>query len=778
MSQNTYDIPALASGDGLTELNDRFQRVEGYFDELDGMLNSKFSKSSMLLYNQPLLDATVGYGSLVYYDTENACFASAKAVLAAVPGDNGESIEAPEARVMGLVIDHPSGTPLTGTILIGGYYQSADIAAACFEGGFTSPGLYYLSPNTAGKAIHESQFPDGHLRQPVLMYFGDGAISMSIFYQAQDGHYHSSASLTGNWEAADSLASDTVEPPADALWGYEILNQDYVALGKIAEGITAVFYNGMLDTKGGSGILVSGIRYAKYPTENTIALYAWKTSTADVSPVLYTEAPVPEVTDVAYTDRPTTSHNEYTVTAASAASITVTINQVSVVYVRHAESDLPAYAWIAGTEKRYTESAFPVEGDMAYTDVNCTVGGLAVATAWGNMFVIKDGILWCKTATPPASGTVTLFNHYPFAYNASVVRTVTSSSDRLSVSLINGNCELGMDDWRRNAAVPSIRAVSDINDNWISYTPVVPAVAAGPGIDVTSLSDGTAVISANGMLGSIQDAYALMHNGTTVSSDGTYQYVVFPRGRESEVIMTLPIAPNSANADMTVTVWGMPVGAGASLEISAWFVPDPSSNVASTMPVDGTDLGVLQFPDTGGKAAFVETSNSLTVSGGGLLMARLVRGNTSGSDDFRLLRLGFRLRVIAQSTVAGVTPSGGTAGMYGKSIAGASISAGTLVKMDTQGRLMPCSNTSVDDADTCLGVTVDGALEGGEISYMYVGVYDATGVGGLYAGCPVYVGQGGAIASTRPLGAAFIQRVGTALSASQIQIALGTAIIQ
>lgn len=779
MAQNTYDIPELTTGNGLAELNSNFNLVETYLSKLDSTVNQQFSKSSIVLYNQPVA-AGVGYGCLVYYDADASCFAPAIAKLKPAPGDQGESIEASEARVAGLVIDEPSGTSLTSNILIGGFFKGANIASSCFTGELAgTAGVYYLSPVEAGKAVHEGNMPSGHLRQPVLTYYGDGSLCMSLYYQAQDNHFHSSATLGSNWEDAGALASDLgITAPSEATYGYRMdpsINPECLALGSIAPDITAVFYNGMLNTKAARSIWVNGGRYVQDEASNGKAMYAWTSETSALGRAIYTNSASPTAGDPAYSDRRTTPFTAYVITSVSDDTLTIYQDATSYVYTRAAIADVYSYAWKLGGTRIFTWDAYPDTGESAYSDINCLSEVGSVTTAYGEQFIIADNVLWCKLVTPPDPGSVTLFNHYPFAYGSSVVRTVTSTNPGLlGVTLLNGNCELSPHDWVIGTTTSSPRAISAISDNIIDFTPVVPGIQAGPGISLSTLADGTAVISSNASIGQIQDAYSLMHNGTAVSSDGTYQYILFPKNRESEVIATLPVPSNMAKSAMVATLWLMPVGDGATLSISMTFIADPSATTNTPMPATMTQLGDLNINGMADYVSFAETATSLTVHSGGLLVARIHRA--AASSDFKLIRLGFRLRIDDSGAADNLDSPAVSTGMYGTGVAGTSISANTAIMIGPQGTLVPCASSVASNADMCLGIAINGGPAGSDITYMYLGVL--SGLSGIGAGAPVYIGESGNLATSRTPGMAFIQRIGIGLSSDQLQVSLGTAIIQ
>ena len=203
----TYEIPPISgttvanSDAAVSVLDNRFGITQTALNDLSGRIETLSTKSAIIRQHVPLANG-VGVGALVYYDTTNRCFALAQALTLAETGASGNTIEAPQARVEGIVIATDTGSdPLTGTLLTGGYWEDMNVTNACLNVNATratdaSPGIYYLSPSIAGKA---TQTTDGHLRQPVLSYYGAGKFSMSIFYMAHDNHFHASQVLDGQW---------------------------------------------------------------------------------------------------------------------------------------------------------------------------------------------------------------------------------------------------------------------------------------------------------------------------------------------------------------------------------------------------------------------------------------------------------------------------------------------------------------------------------------------------------------------------------------------------
>lgn len=236
-----YTVPKIsgrqaASNEAAVDILDAsLGYIQDALNEIAGQLSESWSKSAVIRYDVPI-GVGVAAGTLVYYNKEHTCFEPAIAELEAIPGDQGQSIESPKARVEGLIL-RTDNSASTGTMLCGGYYESTAIARACL-GDNAEAGIYYLSPTVAGTATQDTH---GLLRQPVLSYYGSGKLSLSLFYLAHDNHFHTTAVINGGWTAASSTA------PAGSVWECtvpSIYTDQYV--GEISPTTTAVFLNGIL----------------------------------------------------------------------------------------------------------------------------------------------------------------------------------------------------------------------------------------------------------------------------------------------------------------------------------------------------------------------------------------------------------------------------------------------------------------------------------------------------------------------------------------------------
>ena len=659
----TYQINKLSDASPTTTdaavdvIDASIQQVQDALNNLSERVDNLNQKSSVVRQHVPLASG-VNVGDLVYYKAYNDIpeasregeYAKALAETLAETQSRGQSIEAPSARVEGIVIAEDKGSsPKTGTLLIGGYWVDTDVMKGCIGAG-SSPGVYYLSPVNPGKATLET---NGHLRQPVLSYYGNGEFSLSLFYMAHDNHFHSSQILGAYWTGVSGVTIGG--RPA-----YYQYTGDYAAaLGEIGD-TTAVFYDGQLvNTK-----------------SNT--------------------------------------------------------------------------------------SLFAIDDDKLY---------------------YMDG-----TSETGPNKEVILFNHYPFAYESAVVRTVYSTNDALTVTNTNGNVAITGNDFIQGVTAKSSQAIYSINGRELNYTPVVTDIAAGPGIGVSRSLDGTAIITAASTLGGLMDAYSVNHNGTTLISDASnppFQYITFPAGRYSEYVMYLPIN-DIGDTVCNAAVWTMKVGTGApTFNVRARYIPAPTTG----NPTSLSDLpfGETEIRTTGGTTATSLVYNEVfvpdvEVSQSGMLVA--VVGCTT-SSQIQILRTGFRLAVNVEETATRRGPVVNNDSGITQTLEVAptqTIYAGDAV-MIVNGRLAICTNYKngiANNTNKCVGIATSNATEGQALTYMITGTMTLAVTNGE-PGDSLYINQYGKLQAVRDVDkfmaeVRFLQKVGTILTGNKIQVNIESAV--
>lgn len=641
---------------GAQLIDTRFDTVETALNDLSNRIYSLNTRSAIVRHDVPLDDGTVSgervhVGSLVYYNTTMAKFCNAKAVTLAETTAGGMTIEAPSARVEGIILATNDGSPLTGTMLCGGYWEDSTVTKACL-GTNAGPGVYYLSPTVAGTATLDTY---GHLRQPVLSYYGNGKFSMTLFYMAHDNHFHSSSDLTTAWSPANVTINGSTS--------------NFVYSGELDAGLgeigptTAIFYEGKLQAPG----------------------------------------------------------------------------------------------------------------------------------AADNYFRIYDNKLYYMN-TPAPTGLVTLFNHYPFAYGSSVVRSISSTNSALSVKNENGQVTLSANDFTQGVTNKSALAIYSINGNELNYTPVVTDVQPGPGVSISRAVDGTAYVSAASKVGDLMDAFSINHNGTTLITDGTnLQFITFPANRVSEFVMTLPVQGITTPCD--VSVWGIKAGTQtATLNVKAYFIPDPTRSSPSEIIIPGgtgTNLVIGSgVEDTSANTLLYDevAIAGCTASGNGTLVAT-VSMPSSTAPQIKLMRVGFKLTTIAASiNQTGEIVDSNAITQTLEVAPNEDIEAGDAVLLLDSGKLAVCTNVkngAAHNANRCVGIAVTGATAGEQLQYMISGTLTLPVAGGI--GQSLYINDRGKLQTVSDIdafwsgdehnpGVDFLQKVGTILTGSKIQVTIEPAV--
>lgn len=667
MPDNTfrvYQVPMISTQQvasneaAISILDNSLEYINNALNEMASRLYESNYRNAIIRHDVPI-SADVQEGSLVYYNSDpyHACFEPALAELEALPGDQGESIESPKARVEGIII-HKSLTENTGTLLCGGYYYDADRSVVNYCLGSTATaGTYYLSPTVAGKATKDTH---GLLRQPVLSYYGNGMFSLSLFYLAHDNHFHTTAVLGDGWTAAGSDA------PAGAIHEYDVptlLADQYI--GEISSLTTAVFHNGILQPVCGSA---------------------------------------------------------------------------------------------------FSQSSF----------------------------AIANGKLYYKEVIGPEANSVTIFNHFPFAYNSSVVRSIQSTNERmLKVEDANGIVTLKPYDFVSGGSAPNASAIASIVGGVVGYTPVVPGINAGPGITVNRALNGITTVSMKTLIGALIDATSIQNNGSTVITDGVLQFFTFPAGRSSELIMYLPVTDVPDGIVLQASAWGTLYGPSTALNVNAYFIEQPTDTTTTVLPDTTNTTSTFQLSfnkGANGVLSYAEVKlTGCTVSAPGMLVARIRPAATTPSNNIQLLRIGFKLDIYSAPSES-ATESPEASGMITQELpAAGQIEIGTAVYIDASGRLDVCAANDDKLAGLCVGIAMTSSTAAGTpVTYVISGVTRAASAEDLIPGKPVYIAPDGTLKSlvseadveTFYGSAMFLQRVGTAVSENMVQVSIEPAVLK
>lgn len=397
----------------------------------------------------------------------------------------------------------------------------------------------------------------------------------------------------------------------------------------------------------------------------------------------------------------------------------------------------------------------------------------------GSDFIVHAGHIWYVGEDSPVEGTVTVFNHFPFAYNSPVIRGVESTAASLRVRNKNGLVSLTPSNYISGATSKNALAVSALSGNTILFTPVVTGIKAGPGITVARTGDGTCTLASSSTVNSPVDAYSVNHNGTAVTSDGFYQYFTYPKSREASMVISMPVR-GLGEGTLSAYVWGTCIKGGASFSVTARFVPQPVAsgdiNLSEIADVDAS----LQFANStsASMCVYSETTDAVPVLSDGMLYAA-IKITAAPATDVRLMRVGFILRVaaatptpvpgdiVSMSAVTGTFTAG-----YGATQYDLLMSSGTALQL--------CRSTEVGTLNRCIGIALHTCENGEPLEYVMSGIIQDPTFS-FTPGDPVYVGTNGRLLQGDPEApptATYVQKVGMALTSAAVQISIETAVLK
>jgi len=402
-------------------------------------------------------------------------------------------------------------------------------------------------------------------------------------------------------------------------------------------------------------------------------------------------------------------------------------------------------------------------------------------------FVIYKGVIYCREATKPEPGSVTIFNHFPFAYNSSVVRSIQSTNpSMLAVEDANGVVTLTPYEIVGGGSNPSAMAVAAIVGGTASYTPVVPGINAGPGMAVSRALNGVTTVSLSTLVGDPIDAHSIQNNGSTVITDGVLQFFCFPAGRSSELVMFLPVTDVPDGIVLQASAWATLYGASTTLSVNGYFIEQPTSTSNTLLPdtTDTSNPDTLNFSrGASGTLTYAEIElTGCTVSAPGMLVAR-IRPPSTPTNNIQLLRLGFKLAIASAPTVSATEPTDNGGMVTAILQAAEGINAGQPVYINSSGLLAVCEADDLSCAGLCVGVAFSSGGVGSDITYVISGVTTVP-ANNLIPGSPVYINTDGSLiclstesdVETFYNGAEFLQRVGTAVTSNLVQVHIESAI--
>ena len=398
-------------------------------------------------------------------------------------------------------------------------------------------------------------------------------------------------------------------------------------------------------------------------------------------------------------------------------------------------------------------------------------------------FRIVDGNLWYTGNALDINSRIVIFNQVPFTYGAAMVRTVESTNNLLAVQNKGGRVILTSRPFEKGATKTSPIAVAGLSDGSITYTPVITSVKGVAGINVTTDMFGGVTIASNALIGSLRDAYSINHNQTNLTSDGRFIYITYPKGRQASLTMTLPVTDMDPSREMKALVWCQGVGAGASFDIAYSWTPESAQEGAVDLPQADAPSDVLTFSSSANKAIYAESTTGQVFSGNGLITATVSISARPGTD-IRMLRIGFKLIVNKAAASNNLVEIEQINAVSNTAVCAAGVTKFKCLKPTNNG-LAVCTSADAGSADMCVGVSIEDAMydetkELYTIRYMIQGVIQSNDFD-FVPGQSIWMDVDGTLTSVNPRNidsAAYVQRIGRAISQTAVQISVEPAYVK
>lgn len=349
----------------------------------------------------------------------------------------------------------------------------------------------------------------------------------------------------------------------------------------------------------------------------------------------------------------------------------------------------------------------------------------------------------------------------PSQYQGSVVRGATTSSESLTVSVSdNGVLDIGTHDPISTGIELSQTAISSINGNRYTTTPIISSVSGVGGVSVTTNNLGEAFIGLSSELGHNIQASEYNLNGTKRVSDDIYTYIVFPSGKSSSVTISRHI---DVSCEMAATPWVHVISGDAiTFTTMSYFVPDPDK----TIGVSPTDIrGVSSDIPVGASGSNIilgESSDPVSVVSSGTLISRITIN--APSVDIKLLRAGYFMTPVAGASL--LPEYSKNDALIASGIAGESISKDSIIGLNKAGRIVLASCD--DDSIPIAGVALNPVPVGGICKYTTYGHHKTDNT--LSQNSTYYVGLNGALTSMAPDIPNYEQRVGEAIGDNILRV--------
>lgn len=303
--------------------------------------------------------------------------------------------------------------------------------------------------------------------------------------------------------------------------------------------------------------------------------------------------------------------------------------------------------WYAVADPLFDEMTKPAGATFGYNIAADTALSELFALYPGDLTIFYDGVLltdttvfeanadniWFKGVSAPTDSVI-VFAYMPFLNGEPLVRAVTTDTPAfLTTTLTNGLLTVSTKEPSEVALVgTSGTAISNISGNVITRTHVISKITAGEGVSVSTLSDGTAIVSLESFHNSLHVADLVNMNNAVQSVEAPFVWTVLPANRSASISCRC-IAPKfdtealAVKAQIWATVRGIDGGTDGTpktfpaLTVTAHSTALPAGEgrvelaadtiISTATAVRSTAQGYLYYTETPLEAALAVTSESV-----------------------------------------------------------------------------------------------------------------------------------------------------------------------
>lgn len=263
------------------------------------------------------------------------------------------------------------------------------------------------------------------------------------------------------------------------------------------------------------------------------------------------------------------------------------------------------WVYVGGTSEEYNKAAYIIS-NFGSTYVFVQDGKITVDT-----FIVVNNRIFCNSNV---AGTVLLFTNLPCVTDQPIVRAVTTSNPRLSVTSDSGVVTIDLDDYKQSEEeANSGSAISDISsDGTLKKTPIVSNIVTDNTLTAQRMANGVFALSSLGSKRIMYPDMVSLDLALTTVVDNRILYV-FPAGITSGVLgrVSLPAPPSGLSYRITPFV--EPIGVSGNFNFNATVSLDclaaGTLNGVSTEGVTGN--ASLNVDVTNNKVYFCETDLSV-----------------------------------------------------------------------------------------------------------------------------------------------------------------------